>query len=76
MSDQDNLLGKSSQNSSQGEDHFLNFLDQDGKPMDESGAAFGGLRLPKSSKLLRPDSFDTESRPSNCHPFNARSSKS
>ena len=46
MSDQDNLLGQTSDNSSQSEDHFLNLPDQEAEPMEESGATFGGLRLP------------------------------
>ena len=48
MSDQDNLLGQSSQNSSQGEDHFLNPLDQEEEPMEASGTAFGGLKPPSA----------------------------
>ena len=42
MSDKDNLLDIASDVSSQGEDHFLSLPDQEGKPMEESGAAFGG----------------------------------
>ena len=48
MSDQYNHLGQSSDNSSQDEDHFLNLPDQEGKPIDESGVTFGGLRLPSA----------------------------
>ena len=37
MSDQDNLLGQSSQNSSQGEYNLLNLPDKEGEPTEESG---------------------------------------
>ena len=48
MSDQDNLLGQASDISSQGADHLLDLSDQEGEPMEESGATVGGLRLPSA----------------------------
>ena len=48
MSDQDNLLRQSSQNSSEGEDRFLNPPDQEEEPMEASGTAFGVLKPPSA----------------------------
>ena len=47
MSVQDHLLDLVSDVSSQGEDHFLDPLDQEGEPIEQEEAAYRGIRQPR-----------------------------